>query len=545
MEEMTKIERIREVVRVLLDHGLVDFVRELGLGSFISKEAMESQLEKRMEELDEEELRLLLEDLGPTYIKLGQFLGMRPDLIPPELANELQKLYDEAPPFPAEDSQRIIEEELGQDIDDIFAEFYNKPIAAGSIGQVHEATLKTGEEVVVKVQRPNIRKKVRADMEIIDRIAKMIEDIYPESEMYHPQETMQEFNKMLKREMDYTIEGRNIQRFYMAFKDEETTIVPKVHWEYLTKRVLVMENIQGKSIRLAMDRDYPQELKERMAKKFARSMLKQFFIHGIFHADPSPGNIHFKEDGSIILLDFGAIGRLSDEMREKLIEMFVAMFKEDTEEVMELLIDIGDIHGEFDRQELLWDIENVLMLYKQKPDLMIKEGLNNEIMDIARNHHITLPVDFLLMERALLETEGICKTLDPDFDFFSAAKPVIEQIFMEKYSPQAQIKEIISSVGNYKDFIVNLPERADNVMENIENGDFSVTIEHKGLREMEHQLEVVSNRLSFTIIAAALIIGSALVVLSSGQSLFGPYIFLVAVLIGIWLLMIIVIRGNY
>lgn len=545
MKRRTKIERIREVVNILLEHGLVDFIRELGLSSFVSRSKMESQIEKRMKEVKAEDIRYLFEDLGPAFIKLGQFLGMRPDLVPPEFAKELQKLYDEATPFSPDVARKIIEKELGDDLENIFDEFYNEPLAAGSIGQVHEAVLKNGEEVVVKVQRPNIQQKVQADMELIERFAEVIEDLYPESEIYHPKDTVVEFKNMLRAEMDYTVEARNAQRFYEAFRNDPQTIVPEVKWDYLTKKVLILENIDSKSVRLAMDKDYPSEFKGDMARKLAQSMMKQFFIHGVFHADPSPGNVHFTKEGKIVFLDFGAIGKLRDDIRDEMIDMFIAMFREDTEKVTEHFLNIGEIRGEYDREDLMWDIENVVELYKRKPDMMIKEGLNDEIMDIARNHNITLPADFLLMERALLETEGICKTLNPDFDFFKASEPVIETVLLNKYSPKAQVMDIFSSLKDYKDLFMNFPKRADSVMENIEKGEMKIDIEVKGLSELEHQLDVVSNRLSFTIIAASIIIGSALLVLSTEQPLFGPYIFLVSVLIGIWLLITIVKRGKY
>lgn len=545
MKRRTKIDRIREVVNILLEHGLVDFIRELGLTSFVSRDKMESQLEKSMKEVKAEDIRYLFEDLGPAFIKLGQFLGMRPDLIPPEFAEELQKLYDEATPFSPDAAKKIIEDELGDDLENIFDEFYNEALAAGSIGQVHEAVLKNGEEVVVKVQRPNIQEKVQADMELIERFAQVIENLYPESEIYNPKDTIIEFKNMLKAEMDYTIEARNAQRFYDAFEDDPQTIIPKVEWDYLTQKVLVLENIDSKSIRLAMDKDYPMDFKNKMAEKLAQSMMKQFFINGIFHADPSPGNVHFTKDGKIVFLDFGAIGRLRDDIRDELIEMFIAMFRENTEKVTEHFLNIGEIRGEYDEDDLMWDIENVVELYKRKPDMMIKEGLNDEIMNIAKDHNISLPADFLLMERALLETEGICKTLNPDFDFFKASEPVIEKVLLNKYSPKSQIMDVFGSIKDYKDLFMNFPKRADNMMESIEKGEVKIAIDIKGLTELEHQLDVVSNRLSFTITAASIIIGSALLVLSSGENLFAPYIFLVSVLIGIWLLIIIIRRGKY
>ncbi len=545
MKRRTKIERIREVVNILLEHGLVDFIKELGLSSFVSRSKMESRIEKRMKEVKAEDIRYLFEDLGPAFIKLGQFLGMRPDLVPPEFAKELQKLYDEATPFSPDVAKKIIEKELGDDLSNIFDEFYNEPLAAGSIGQVHEAVLKNGEEIVVKVQRPNINQKVQADMELIERFAGVIEDLYPESEIYHPKDTIIEFKKMLKAEMDYTVEARNAQRFHDAFKDDPQTIIPEVKWDYLTKKVLILENIDSKSIRLAMDKDYPADYKNKMARKLAQSMMKQFFIHGIFHADPSPGNVHFTKDGKIVFLDFGAIGRLNEDIRDEMIDMFIGMFRGDTESVTEHFLNIGEIRGEFDQEDLMWDVENVIELYKRKPDLMIREGLNEEIMDIAKNHNITLPADFLLMERALLETEGICKTLNPDFDFFRASEPVIEKVLLNKYSPKSQIMDVLSSLKDYKELIMNFPSRADKMMENVEKGELKIAIDVKGLSELEHRLDVISNRLSFTIIAAAIIIGSALLVLSSEQPMFGPYIFLVSLLIGIWLLIIIVRRGKY
>ncbi len=548
MKRTKKIKRLRELAHILREHGFIDFIREMGLMSFISKEKMSTEIGKKMEEIEASELRSLFEDLGPAFIKLGQFLGNRPDILPPHFAKELQKLHDEAAPFPPEKAKEIIEEELGERIVDIFDEFYNEPLASASIGQVHEGKLKNGEDVVIKVQRPDIEDNVKADLELIERFTKMLEDLYPESELYQPHNVTKEFKKMLEKELDYTEEARNAQRFQNAFADDDTIHIPKVHWEYLTKRVLILENVEGESMRTLMDADYPHQFKKDMAEKLARNMMRQFFIHGIFHADPSPGNIHFREeeDGAVlVLLDFGAIGMFTDEMRNKLIDIFIAMVENNIEDVKNILLDLGDIHGDYDEDQLVWDLENVLHLYRNKPDLMLKEGLENEIMDIARTHNISLPVDFLLMERALMEIEGICTTLDEDFDFFKASIPVVEEVLKERYSPKKQMIEAFHSVKNYKEFLTNFPERASSVLDNLEKGELKIEIEHVGLKEMEQRLDTVTNRLSFTIIAAAIIMGSALIVLSGEEGMFGPYIFLVSVFIGIWLLYTIVKRGEY
>ncbi len=548
MKRTKKIKRMRELANILLEHGLVDFIRELGLMSFISKEKMGSRLEKTMGDIKAHELRSLFEDLGPAFIKLGQFLGNRPDLVPPHFAKELQKLHDEAAPFSPEKAKEIIEEELGENIENIFDEFYHEPLASASIGQVHEGKLKNGEEVVIKVQRPDIREKVQADLELIERFTKMLEDIYPESELYQPHEVTKEFKKMLEKELDYTVEARNAQRFYNSFEDDPTIQIPKVHWEHLTKKVLVLENVEGESMRTLMDVDYPEEFKKDMAKRLAQNMMRQFFLHGIFHADPSPGNIHFRkeEDGAVIvLLDFGAIGMFTDEMRNKLIDIFIAMVEEDMEKVKDMLLDIGEVRGEYDEDELIWDIENVLHLYKNKPDLMLKEGLENEIMDIARTHNITLPVDFLLMERALMEIEGICTTLDEDFDFFEAAIPVMEEILKERYNPKKQLMEGFHTIKNYKEFFTNFPDRASSVLDNLEKGELKIEIEHVGLKDMEQRLDTITNRLSFTIIAAAIIVSSALVVAYGDAEFFGPYIFLVSIFIGLWILYTMIRRGEF
>ncbi|MFO7792681.1 MAG: AarF/ABC1/UbiB kinase family protein [Candidatus Saliniplasma sp.] len=545
MKRRTKIDRLREIAKILLKHGLIDFIEELGLASFISKKRLEESLEEKMKETKAEDIRGLFEDLGPTFVKLGQFLAMRPDLVPPQFANELKELHEEATPFSPEVAKKIIEKELGDNLCNIFEDFYNYPLGAASIGQVHEATLKNGKEVVVKVQRPDIRKMVQADMELIKKLAKLIERHIPESQMYHPEETIKEFQKMLEKEMDFTTEARSAQKFYDAFEDDADLNIPKVHWEYVTKKVIVLENVKGESITKAIHGDYPVELKKKLATEMARAMLKQFFIHGVFHADPSPGNIFFREDGTLTLLDFGAIGRLSDERRNKLIDMFIAMARNDTKKIMGVLLDIGDVHGKIDKNELEWDIEDVLDLYKKKMDTSFLEGANEEIMNIATKHNITLPPNFLLMERALIATEGVCSSLDPEFDFFEASKPVIKEIIKNRYGPKAQVEKLLGTAKSFHDLFSKLPDRLNNIMERIENEELSVAIEHKGLDDLEYTIELVSNRLSFTIILASIIIGSALLILGTDEIILGPYIFLVSVVIGVWLLAIIIKRGKY
>jgi len=354
-----RMRREVEICNVLCKHGFGYLANRLNLHIIGKRDASPF--------LDEEKMpipvraRHVLEDLGPTFIKFGQILSTRPDLIPFEFVEEFKKLLDEVPPFAYEDAERQVRDELGSSVRELFKEFKKEPSAAASIGQVHNAKLKTGELVVVKVQRPKIEDVIEADIDIMFNIARLVTKHIPESRLYDPVGIVEEFAKTIRKELDYTLEGRNADRFSRNFEGDETVYIPGVYWEFTTKKVLTMELVEGKKVS-GLGKSVSNEERKKVSEDIARMYMKQIFLDGFFHADPHPGNI-FLKNGRIMLMDFGMVGRVDDYMKEKLANLFIAVIQKDMDGIADRLLDIGIVGDETDIPEFKSEVADVIEEY--------------------------------------------------------------------------------------------------------------------------------------------------------------------------------------
>ena len=547
------IKRYREILRILLKYGFEDILNRLRIEAYlkIGKKGYRVRKREIIPMSQGERIRHAFEELGPTFIKLGQMLGTRPDLIPMDYIKEFRKLQDKVVPFPYDRVKGIIETEFGEPVEMLFPFFNEIPQAAASMAQVHRATAKNGDQVVVKVQRPGIQSTIRSDMEILSDLAHLIVRRLPESEFYDPVGIVDQFNRWLRNELDFYLEGRNIDRFRRHFEKDDTVYVPKVHWELTTSRVLTMEYIEGINI-LDLERLEQAGLNRKIiARNGVRAVLKQIFEHGFFHGDPHPGNLFVLEGNVIAPLDFGLMGRLDDEFIESIGDILKGVHQKDTSRVVRLLLDIGIVKDEIKMQSFRQDVGEFIDRYYQVPLYQLNMvQIIDETMELISRHRIRLPRDLYLIGKALVIMEGVGRTLDPEFDMFSMVEPYIQQILVRKWDPHRLIRDASRVIEGFKDLIDSLPENVKQILLKVRKGELGINLRHQGLDHLIRELDKSTNRLSFSLIIAALIIASTLIMQLDrsphifGLPAFGLIGYLIAAVLGLWLVIAILRSGK-
>lgn len=546
-----QLRRYRDIAETFLRQGFGYFLEQLDLYHLIP-------FSRRVLPLDEGDkggsrgarLRTALEQLGPVFVKLGQVLSTRPDMIPADVVEELALLQDRVEPIPFPDIRAAVEEELGMTLEEAYASFDLQPVAAASIGQVHRATLHDGTEVAVKVRRPDIEAVVGMDLEILYSLAGLVEErLHPEH--IRPRELVEEFARSLRGEMNYLLEARNQDRFRRQMANDPYIHIPAVFWTHTTERVLTMEFVHGVKVndlegidRLGVDR-------AAVAERGARSFLEQVLIHGFFHGDPHPGNVFVREDGTLSFLDFGLVGRLDDELLQQIADLFLAMIARDAERVVNVLIRIGVAERTVDRRVLTADMEALIDRYYGKSLRQIEVGrIISESFELARRHRVRLPTDFVLLGKALLTMESTGKQLYPDFNVLTLAEPFAQELVLRRWSPAAVSRRVSREVLDLAEVIIGMPRKMDGMMDHVRAGQLEIKFRHQGLENLIHRLDIVGNRLAAGIIIAALVIGSSLVMQTGrgpflwGFPLLGIAGFAVAGLIGMWLVFSILRSGR-
>ncbi|MCD4804680.1 MAG: AarF/ABC1/UbiB kinase family protein [Desulfobacterales bacterium] len=548
------LNRYRHILTVLFKYGFGDLVDILKIEQYLEI-GLQMISRKRREQVEKlsraERVRMVMEELGPTFIKLGQILSTRPDLIPVEFIQELSKLQDNVPSFPYPEARQIIESEIGRPLEDIFQHFENTPLAAASIGQVHRAQLKDGEEVVVKVQRPGIRKTIEVDLEIMLHLASLMERHLEELQVHRPVRIVQEFARTLEKEIDYTIEALHIERFARQSMDDPTVYVPKVFRNTTTERVLTMEYIDG--IKASeIDRIEREGLDRKIiTARGADLILRQIFDHGFFHADPHPGNIFVLPDNVICYIDFGMMGSIDRQTRESFADLIYTVIHHDESRATQILLKLTEYDEKPDVRVLERDLTEFIgqHLYVPLKDLQM-EKLLHQLLKILSRHRLQIPQNLFLMMKALATVEGIGLLLDPDFEMIKQTIPFIQRVKMARYHPKRMANDIIRSGVEFVKLMQEIPGETREILEQMKQGKIKMEFEHKGLEPMLSTYDQISNRIAFAIVIAALIIGSALIVLSKtppflfGISFIGIIGFLAAALMGLWLLIAILKKGK-
>ena len=432
--------RYRQILTVLFKYGFGDLVDRLKVAQYleVGMQMVSKKRRERVEKLTKSErVRMALEELGPTFVKMGQILSTRPDLIPVEFIQELSKLQDSVPPFPFSQVREIFESEIKSPIEKIFEKFDEVPLAAASIGQVHRARLKSGEEVIVKIQRPGVRTTIEVDLEILLHLATLMERHVEELEIHRPTGIVEEFSRTLEREIDYTVEASNAERFARQFVGNSSVYVPRIFREASTKRILTMEYIDGIKASEIDKLDKGEFDRKIIASRGADLILEQVFKYGFFHADPHPGNIFILSDNVICYLDFGMMGRVDRYARDNFADIVYGYVRRDESKIADALLRIVEWDKEPDRRVLERDIADFVELYLYKPlkELRI-EDLFHQLLELITRHRLQLPPDMFLMVKALAQVEGLGLVLDPDFDMTEKAAPFIKRLKLERLSPK-------------------------------------------------------------------------------------------------------------
>ncbi|RZN36525.1 MAG: AarF/ABC1/UbiB kinase family protein [Methanosarcinales archaeon] len=548
------IERYRQILSVLFKYGFGDIIDALHIGHYI-KIALPKKVRRRWGMVEEftlpERVRLVMEELGPTFIKMGQILSTRPDLIPMEFITQLEKLQDNVPPFPFEDVKTTIESELAAPITTIFRDFSETPVAAASIGQVHRATLATGEDVAVKVQRPDIKKTIEVDLEIMFHLATLLEQNVDACQIYNPTRIVTEFADTIRKEIDYNNEAFYIERFSRQFLDDSTVYVPKVFPDATTARVLTMEYIDGVKTS-DTDRLEAEGLNRSViAARGADLIFEQILVHGFFHADPHPGNIVILPDNVICYLDFGMMGRIDRQTRDEIVDLVVAVVRQNEVKATDVLLRLTTQDVLVDRRKMELDVADLTMQYIGKPLKEINAGrLLRQFMDLVSHHRLQIPPNLFLMIKAITTVEGLGTVLDPDFDCMSSATPFIKHIRRERMNPKRVASNMLNAGAEIIHLFKEIPEAFRDILTQAKSGETTIKFEHRGLEPIQKTLDQVSNRISFAIVLSSLVMSSSLIVLAGIPPVWheipiiGIIGFLGAGVMGFWLLFSILRHGQ-
>lgn len=540
-----QIIRYREIVQVLARHGFGNLIDQLELVPYLS-------LPRRLLRgvtpgpplTAPERMRLAIEELGPTFIKLGQILSTRPDLIPPPYIAQLVRLQDTVPPAPWEAVREQLERELDGPLGERFASFKAEPAAAASLAQVHQATLPGGEEVVVKVQRPGIEETVEVDLEILFDLAHLIQRRTPLGEIYDLVDIAEEFAFTLRNEMDYRREGYNADRFRRNFANEAALYIPNVYWDYTTQRVLTLERISGIKIDDVAAMDAAGVDRRQVAKSAARIIIKEVLEDGFFHADPHPGNFFVMDEAVIGAMDFGMVGHLDQRDRENLVRLYIVSVQLDTEGIVEQLIRMGAARRDVDRAGLQRDISRLLNRYHGRPlkEIRAREVIE-EVMPVAFRHQLRLPSRLWLLGKTLAMMEGVGLQLDPDFDIFAVSQPYVRKFLWQRVSPETWGRRLLKSGGDWGELLADLPRRVPRLIDQLEEGDLQFTLRIREIETLFVRLDRVGNRLAISVLLAAFIVSLALLMPSFVGGRQG-WIFWLIVLgfvvssgLGLWLLL--------
>ena len=540
------IRRYRTILGVLIKYGFGHFVEQLNIDYYLElgkRIVTRDRMHKELERLSQSQrLRMAMEELGPTFIKLGQLLSTRPDVLDQEFIEEFSKLQDEVPAVTLDQVKTQIQRELGYPADELFAEFSEQPIAAASIAQVHRGKLRSGEEVVFKVRRPGITRVVETDIDVLMGLAYLIEQHIPTVALYDPVGLVKEFRRSIMREMNFTREGHTVERFASNFADSTTVYIPKIFWDYSGEIVLTMEYVPGIKIsQLEKLRAQGYDLKE-IAKRGADAFLKQVLDYGLFHADPHPGNIFVLPDQVICMIDFGMVGRLGQDLKEQLLDLLQALLERDVDRIISQLLYSGELTDTADLKNLRRDLHDFIEDYYDLVLQDIKIGrLFSEFIEILTHHRIHFPPDYMMLAKALVVMEGVGRQLDPNFNMISHMRPYVKRLIVERFSPKNISAQASRIAVAYTSLAKNLPHDIKEFINRLNRNQFKIDLEHRGLEKLVTDLDRSSNRVSFSLVIGSLIVGSSLVMqIDKGPMIFGfPLLGLlgysIAGLLGLWL----------
>jgi len=538
-----EIGRAREIIGIVVKYGLSEWVTNSGLGKLLVSKKRLARIERYNQW---ERIRMAIEELGPTFIKFGQIIADRPDIVPMELREELKKLQDEAQPMPDELAIKEIEKELGRPVGEIFREFDSSHLASASMAQTYRAVLLNGEEVCVKIQRPGIDKKIELDLHLMNFFAARMQKNNPDMEAINLTGVVREFGKTIKKELDFRHEAASVIRFGHCFENDPDIKVPKIYSQYTSKKILVEEFIRGIKVS-----DLESLLKSGndpviLARKSVRLVFDQIFTHGFFHADPHPGNIFVMEDNVISFIDFGMMGTLRPTHLQFLGKYVLGYIDRDANTMTEALLLVSGKRNFSRFKDLEYQIGDMLAHYKYLSiDEMDFGKVMNESVDILVHFGLRIPGDIYLLVKSLMAIERVAVLLHPGIDFAFEMRPYALELIAKQYHPKQIAKEIFDSLKDYYKLLKELPSDLNDIIYKIKEGRFKTQIEVKGLEPLIEHIESASNRVAIAIVLAALIIGASIISQWEQIRWIGGVVFGLAGIFGFWLVVKLLRRNKF
>ncbi|MDQ3066037.1 MAG: AarF/UbiB family protein [Actinomycetota bacterium] len=548
-----KIGRLSEIAQVAVRHGfgyfferhkLTDVLPWTGRGEVMSASAAGSERGRH--------LREMLDELGPTFVKFGQLLSTRPDVVPPDIVAELRSLQDDVRPFPFAQIREVVEEELGLTLEQAFLRFAETPIAAASIGQVHRATLPNGDEVVVKVQRPNAPRQVESDLALLYQAARLIKERVRALDFIDAHELVDEFARFIRQELDYKLEARHADTFRRNFAESELVVVPKVYWDYSGARMLTLEFLDGVQLGdLDLETTSFEERRE-LAYRVTETWMEMIFRHGFFHGDPHPANVLVLDGARIGLVDFGLVGKLTEEDMARLTRLFIDAATENVDALPRRLAELGVRYPKEREEELATALRELYYRYYGAsvndidPIQVIREGFG-----LIYSMNLHLPTRFVLLDKAIATLGSVGVDLYPDFNVFEVARPYARELMVERFSPQRLAMRAQKQGRELFMIAQELPYQVHDVLQEIRDGQIEVGFVHKGLDEFMHKLDVAINRVVVALVVAGGLLGSAMIGIfaTEGPQIFGVHFlsvigFLLSGMLGAWLLLGVMRSGR-
>lgn len=538
--------RFTDIGLILLKYGFDDVVHRLELpGKLLLR-----RVSRVGEELTTaERLRKTLEELGPTFVKLGQVFSMRSDLLPAEWVFELRKLHDHVPPVPFDRMKGHLESNLRRPLSEVFVRFEEQPMAAASLAQVHRAVLREGRQAVaVKIQRPNIRADIDGDIAMMEWLATRLNNHFDAAAMVDLPQLVREFRRTLLRELDYTREARHMAIFRANFADDPMVHIPELFGEHCSSKMLVMELVDGVKLHREAFEDEGQ--RKELARLGLGVVAKQVLVDGFFHADPHPGNLLIRDGRILCMLDSGMVGRLTRETRFKLTELIQATVEKDVDRLLDTLINLTDGYDRVDRRSLERDLLDLLDSYHSVPLAELNLGaFLAEITDALRENGLRLPQNLAVMIKALITSEGVARELDPDLNVIQELRPIVRQLMIEQRRPENIWRGVRRNLTQVLTLQRQLPSRLGQISRKLEKGELTVRFRHENLQGLHHTLEDIASRLTVAIIVGSIVIGSSLIVTAGvGPMMFGlPALgvigYLISALLGLWIVVNILRAG--
>ena len=547
-----QLGRLSEIAQVAAKHGfgyLFDSRRHNGFG----------RRQREVESIEEGSssrgvrLRAMLDELGPTFVKFGQLLSTRPDVIPPDIVFELRNLQDKVTPFSSDEAKEVIEDELGLTVDQLFVEFDSEPIAAASIGQVHRAVLPNGRDVVVKVQRPDAPRQIEADLELMYQAARLTRDRVKSLSFVDSIALVDEFARSIRQELDYRAEARNAEQFHKNFAGNPRVTIPRVYWQYSRSRVLTLDYVRGTKLRDVDLDSYTLDERRMLATTMTEAWMTMIFRHGFFHADPHPSNVLVLDRADRIgLIDFGMAGKLTDEDLSKATRLFIDVVNENIEAIPRDLAGLGVRFPKEKEEEFVVELRDMFYRYYGAALSEIDPiQIIGEVFGLIFKLQLELPTRFVLLDRAIATLGSVGLEIDPKFNVFEVAKPYARELLLERFTPRRMAMRARQQGTDYARILLEMPYQLHDTLEQVRDGQVEIGFRHEGLEELFTRLDHIFNRLVIAIVVASGLIGSAIIgiFVNNGPQLFGLHFlsvigFVLSGILGAWLVWGVIRSGR-